>query len=145
MVFIVAILNLFNSCKIFWSEVLQSCGSSDISKTDVDIPFTNDATWENSNKLIKYLWCFTRYATICTILKSEKSPPATLIQITLLHGCFSSFQNCTNGTKSCKKPHLKIFHKLNTRFFQWYCYLLLHKLPAAKICFSCNASNEIQS
>ena len=26
--------------------------------------------------------------------------PATLRKVTLLHGCFSSFSNCANGTKS---------------------------------------------
>ena len=26
--------------------------------------------------------------------------PATLLKVTLLHGCFSRFPNCTNGTKS---------------------------------------------
>ena len=26
--------------------------------------------------------------------------PATLLKVTLPHGCFSSFLNCTNGTKS---------------------------------------------
>ena len=28
--------------------------------------------------------------------------PATLLKVTLLHGCFSRFSNCTNGTKSRK-------------------------------------------
>ena len=31
--------------------------------------------------------------TICT-------KPATLLKVTLLHGCFSRLLNCTNGTKS---------------------------------------------
>ena len=26
---------------------------------------------------------------------------ATLLKVTLLHGCFSCFLNCKNGTKSC--------------------------------------------
>ena len=26
--------------------------------------------------------------------------PATKLKVTLLHGCFSRFLNCTNGTKS---------------------------------------------
>ena len=29
-----------------------------------------------------------------------------LLKLTLLHGCFSSFLNCTNGTKSRNSPHL---------------------------------------
>ena len=32
--------------------------------------------------------------------------PATLLKLTLLHGCFSLFLNCTNGTKSCNAPHI---------------------------------------
>ena len=30
---------------------------------------------------------------------------ATLLKVTLLHGCFSRFLNCTNGTKWCKTSH----------------------------------------
>ena len=33
--------------------------------------------------------------------------PATLLKLTLLHGCFSRFLNCTNGTKSRNAPHIK--------------------------------------
>ena len=29
-----------------------------------------------------------------------------LLNLTLLHGCFSRFLKCTNGTKSRKAPHL---------------------------------------
>ena len=32
--------------------------------------------------------------------------PGTLLKVTLLHGCFSRFSNCTNGTKSCKASHI---------------------------------------
>ena len=38
--------------------------------------------------------------------------PATLLKVTLLHGCFSRFLNCTNGTKSCKA-----LHRTNVQFF----------------------------
>ena len=31
--------------------------------------------------------------------------PATLLNVALLHGCFSSFLNCTNGTKLRKTSH----------------------------------------
>ena len=30
----------------------------------------------------------------------------TLLKVTLLHGCFSHFLNCTNGTKSYKASHM---------------------------------------
>ena len=42
--------------------------------------------------LIEKLWCFAR-------LK-----PAPLLRVKLLHGCFSYFLNCTNGTKSRITP-----------------------------------------
>ena len=32
--------------------------------------------------------------------------PVTLLKVTLLHGCFSRFQNCTNCTKSSKASHM---------------------------------------
>ena len=32
---------------------------------------------------------------------------ATLLKVTLLHGCFLRFSNCTNGTKSRKASHMK--------------------------------------
>ena len=31
--------------------------------------------------------------------------PATLLKVILLHGCFSRFLNCTNGTKSRQASH----------------------------------------
>ena len=40
-------------------------------------------------------------------LKNMKENPwesATLLKVTLLHGCFSCFLNCTNGTKSRNVP-----------------------------------------
>ena len=38
--------------------------------------------------------------------------PATLLKLTLLHGCFSRFLNCTNGTKSRNATHIvfKVSH-----------------------------------
>ena len=32
--------------------------------------------------------------------------PVTLQKVTLLHGCFTRFLNCTNGTKSRKAPQI---------------------------------------
>ena len=42
-----------------------------------------------------YLWCVARFGK-----------PATSLKVTFLHGCFSRFLNCTNGTKSRKASHL---------------------------------------
>ena len=36
--------------------------------------------------------------------------PATLLKVTLLHGCFSRFFNCTNGTKLRNASHIYIDH-----------------------------------
>ena len=47
--------------------------------------------------------------------KREKHPwrsinlPATLLKVTLLHGCFSRFLNCTNGTKSRNAAHINVY------------------------------------
>ena len=40
--------------------------------------------------------------------KREKHPwmSVTLLKLTLLHGCFSRFLYCTNGTKSRKASHI---------------------------------------
>ena len=40
-----------------------------------------------------------------------------LLKVTLLHGCFSRFLNCINGTKSCKTSHMKrSLFKLSSRY-----------------------------
>ena len=36
--------------------------------------------------------------------------PATLLKVTLFHGCFSRFLDCTNGTKSRNASHLFLFN-----------------------------------
>ena len=38
----------------------------------------------------------------------SKVAAATLLKVPLLHGCFSRFLNCTNGTKSRNVSHLLI-------------------------------------
>ena len=71
------------------------------------------------------LWCVVRFGTICTIKKCEKHSwrsvnssnvagfkHATLLELTLLHGCFSRFLNCANGTKSRDASHLSIRCKI---------------------------------
>ena len=37
------------------------------------------------------------------------SKPTTLLKVTFLHGCFSYFLNCTNGTKSRKLSQFWIY------------------------------------
>ena len=58
--------------------------------------------------------CFARFGTICTILKTWKTPieecfPATLQKITLLYGCFSCFLNSIDGTKSRNASKISLF------------------------------------
>ena len=36
----------------------------------------------------------------------RKLQPATLLKVTLLHGCFSRFLICKNATKLCKASHI---------------------------------------
>ena len=43
------------------------------------------------------------------ILVTSRFQPATLRKLTLLHGCFSRFLNCTNGTKSRNASHIVTF------------------------------------
>ena len=45
---------------------------------------------------------------------------ATLLKVTLIHGCFSRFLNCANGTKSCKMSHTYIYNN----FINFRCLLL---------------------
>ena len=40
--------------------------------------------------------------------KLKRLQPATLLKLTLLHGCFSRFLNCTNGTKSRNASNIVI-------------------------------------
>ena len=42
------------------------------------------------------------------VLLLVKLQPANLPKVTLIHGCFSRFLNCTNGTKWLKVSHIKL-------------------------------------
>ena len=80
-----------------------------------------------------YMWCIIRFGTICTIKKNVKSThggvlllvkkPATLLKLALLHGCFSRFLNCTNGTKSRKASH--IFQLLSSVSLLYFMFTLI--------------------
>ena len=50
--------------------------------------------------------------------------PAALLKVALLHGCFSHFLNCTNGTKSHKTSMmvLRILSFFDQCFINWYFY-----------------------
>ena len=53
----------------------------------------------DAKKSMRYMRYVAQFGTIW--LK-----PATLLQETFPHGCFSGFLNCTNGTKSRKASHM---------------------------------------
>ena len=60
-----------------------------------------------------------RFGTICIILKTGKAPmdrlqPVTLLKVTLLHGCFSHFQNMQMVTNHAM--HLIFFN--DSKVFQ---------------------------
>ena len=42
------------------------------------------------------------------LVKSQALKAATVLKVTLLHGCFSRFLNCTNGSKSRNTSHIPL-------------------------------------
>ena len=54
--------------------------------------------------------------------------PATLPKLTLLHGFFSRFLNCKNGTKSRNAPQMVIFKRLHIIRVKKYLESFLYKL-----------------
>ena len=73
----------------------------------------------NSIKIIQSGGCYLQHEQLshrlqvhkCDViqfLKSEKHPwrSVTFSKVTLLYGCFSSFLNCTNGTKLHKASQI---------------------------------------
>ena len=52
----------------------------------------------------------------------KRLQPATLLKLTLLHGCFSCFLNCTNATKSRNASHVIFFSQI----FFFFVLLKLH-------------------
>ena len=75
---------------------------------------------------IKYMWCVTWYLVPCAQFKKREKHPwrsvtfskvanwSLQLKVTLLHGDFSCFLNCTNGTKLREAPHISINHELET-------------------------------
>ena len=47
-----------------------------------------------------------RFGAICKIEKTRKHPWRSDTFRSILHGCFLSFLNCTNGTKSRKASNI---------------------------------------
>ena len=64
---------------------------------------------------------FTRFGTICTILKTWKNTHGGVLKVTILHGCFSRFLYCTNGNKSRKASHI-IKRRVSAADFDQFLY-----------------------
>ena len=54
----------------------------------------------NFKKREKHLWMSVNFSKVAGL------KPATLLKLALLHGCFSRFLNCANGTKSHNASHI---------------------------------------
>ena len=86
-----------------------------------------------------YKWRFAPFGTICKILKTWKTPleecyfwySCRLLKVTLHHGCFSRFLNCTNGTKSRNASHM---------MFRWQ---LHNALEINILCMSTEGVNSL--
>ena len=48
-----------------------------------------------------HMWCVARFSTICTILKTWKTPVEECYKSKILHGVFARFSNCTNSVCVC--------------------------------------------
>ena len=79
--------------------------------------FTSKLTGSYSNTtkaiLLKHVMRFTIWDHLYNLKNVKNTHRGLLIllklqalKLTLLHGCFSHFLNCTNGTKSCNAPHI---------------------------------------
>ena len=53
-------------------------------------------------------------------VKSTHGGVLLLLKVTLLHGCFSHFLNCTNGTKSHNTSHINLFSVLEAPLLNKY-------------------------
>ena len=56
--------------------------------------------------VIKNLWICSALRDMVPFAQFKKRELATLLKVTFLHGCFSRFVNCKNGTKSGNASHM---------------------------------------
>ena len=59
----------------------------------------------------------------------------TLRKLTLLHGCFSRFLNCTNGTKSRNAPHFRLTNERKNKRMKHVFYWLIEVFKTLTILF----------
>ena len=95
--------NDLKTSKIFWrnNQMITACRSK----------FMNER-----QTMISHVMYYTIWYHLYNLKNMKKThggvlllvKPATLLKVTLLHGCFSRFLNCANGTKSRKASHIYI-------------------------------------
>ena len=72
--------------------------------------FGDDNEKWNFKPQLRHIWDALRDLVLLYNLRNVKNIHGALlllvIKVTLLHGCFSYFLNCTTGTKSRKAPHV---------------------------------------
>ena len=85
-----------------------------------------------SKRKINEMLCLSDLLTFVQFEKREKYlkrivtwrrvQPATSLKVTVLHGCFSHFINCINGTKSRNAPQISVYgiHLLVLLFFFFF-------------------------
>ena len=82
--------------EVLLSKIRESCSTSICDALHNLVPFVQ------FKKREKRPWRIVNFGKVVGL------NPATLLKLTLLHGCFSRFLNCTNGTKSRNAPHMLI-------------------------------------
>ena len=77
---------------------------------------TLDQVWKRILRQSRYSKCgaLRDLVPFVQFKKREKNPWRSVtfskvagLKVTLLHGCFSCFLNCTHGTKSCNAPQIR--------------------------------------
>ena len=74
--------------------------------------FSNPPPWLSIFRTWKYCDALCDMVTFVQFKKRKKHPwlsPATLLKVTLLHGCFLHFLNCKNDTKLLKASYILKF------------------------------------
>ena len=68
-----------------------------------DLFLLSSSTHVQEDSLSQNSWFWRKIELICDAFGDFvplQAEPATLLKVTLFHGCFSRFVNCKNGTKS---------------------------------------------
>ena len=88
------------------SEIFKITGNDKITdQLYICDPLRDLLQFVQFKKLEKHPWKSVTFSKVA----GEK--PTTLLKVTLFHGCFSCFSNCTNGTKLRKTPYIKLLRK----------------------------------